>query len=86
MSTYYVTNCDTCGRFMQYGQPGSSWVMVPAIDVPGHTSGDERERCAVCTEKHGPAECGPEYVKELCCGVYPKSAAPDAQELIKEKE
>ena len=74
----HVNKCDTCGRFMSLGQPGSSWVMVPAIDVPGHTFGDERERCATCTERHGPAVCGPEYVKESCCGIYPRATGAAA--------
>lgn len=61
--------CDRCGRFMRPGVPGSSWVMVP--DCPPVSFGDERERCPACTEKHGPAECSPQYVKHLCCGVVP---------------
>lgn len=64
----YQTRCDCCGRFTQPGAPGSSWVMVPHSDV---SMGDERERCPACTEKRGPAECGPQYVKHLCCGVVP---------------
>lgn len=63
-------NCDSCGRFFRVGEPGSSWVMVPGVEVPGHESGDERERCAKCTVKHGPAVCGPQYKRDLCCGVY----------------
>lgn len=69
----YQLRCDMCGRFVRPGSPGSSWVNVPHSDV---SSGDERERCATCTEKHGPAECAPYYVKEFCCGVVPKSGAP----------
>lgn len=68
----YQTRCDCCGRFVRPGSPGSSWVMVPCSDV---STGDERERCAACTDKHGPAACGPGYVKELCCGVIAKEAA-----------
>lgn len=64
----YQTRCDCCGRFVRPGAPGSSWVMVPATDW---NSGDERERCPACTEKHGPATCGPQYVARLCCGVVP---------------
>lgn len=71
-------NCDSCGRFFRVGEPGSSWVMVPGIEVPGHECGDERERCAKCTAKHGPAVCGPAYKKELCCGIY--SAETPAKE------
>lgn len=66
----YQTRCDCCGRFTQPGAPGSSWVMVPHSDV---SMGDERERCPACTEKHGAAECGPQYVKHLCCGVVPNA-------------
>jgi len=31
---------------------------------------DERERCALCTAKHGPAEAMPGYVKHIVQGVY----------------
>jgi hypothetical protein len=31
--------------------------------------GDERERCEACTNKHGPAEAMPGYVKHLVQGV-----------------
>lgn len=70
----YQCRCDRCGCFVRIGAPGTSWVNVPAIDVPGHTSGDERNRCAKCTDKHGPAVCGPQYRADLCCGVMPKEA------------
>lgn len=59
--------CDCCGRFVTPGQPGASWVMVPCSDV---SYGDERERCALCTSKHGPAEAMPGYVKHIVQGVY----------------
>lgn len=62
----FHSRCDTCGKFMRPGSPGSSWVMVPAVDFD---FGDERERCAACTKSHGPAECEGKYVKHLCCGV-----------------
>lgn len=48
--------CDVCGRFMSPGSPGTSWVSVPAIDMPGWQYGDERDRCARCTASHGRAE------------------------------
>lgn len=62
----WQTRCDCCGRFVRPGTPGGSWVMVPATDW---NSGDERERCPACTEKHGQAHCGPGYVEHLCCGM-----------------
>ena len=62
----FQLRCDKCGRFVLAGQPGSSWVMVPGTDWD---YGDERERCAACTAKYGPATCNSGYVKELCCGV-----------------
>jgi hypothetical protein len=62
----FQSRCDRCGRFIVPGMPGSSWVFVPISDV---SVGDERERCADCTKKYGPAECLPEYKKELCCGI-----------------
>jgi hypothetical protein len=65
--------CDTCGRFMTPGAPGTSWVMVP--DCPPMGFGDERERCAPCTERDGPAECSPTYRRDLCCGVVPPASA-----------
>lgn len=64
----WQTRCDCCGRFLRPGEPGGSWVMVPATDW---NSGDERERCQACTEKHGQAYCGPGYVEHLCCGMNP---------------
>jgi hypothetical protein len=60
--------CDCCGKFVIPGQPGSSWVNVPHSDV---SYGDERERCATCTAKHGPADAQPGYVKHLVQGVVP---------------
>ena len=65
--------CDCCGQFMRPGAPGTSWVMVPACDIPGEY-GDERDRCADCTEKHGQAVCSTKYRRDLCCGFTPKTA------------
>lgn len=62
--------CDCCGRFMRPGAPGTSWVMVPASDIPGEY-GDERDRCAACTKERGPAVCAPKYRADLCCGTVP---------------
>jgi hypothetical protein len=64
----YLPNCDRCGRFTLPGAPGTSWVMVPYSDV---SMGDERDRCARCTEKYGPARCSPDYVAALCEGSTP---------------
>lgn len=74
----YQTRCDCCGRFVRPGIPGGSWVMVPATDW---NSGDERERCPACTEKHGQAHCGPGYVERLCCGMnaMPTPELPGAE-------
>jgi hypothetical protein len=60
--------CDCCGRFVLPGSPGSSWVNVPFTDI---NAGDERERCAACTKKHGPAKAMPGYVEHLVQGVVP---------------
>lgn len=68
----YQPRCDCCGRFVVPGAEGGSWVMVPATDW---NAGDERERCAACTEKHGMAHCGPGYVEHLCCGMNKPSNA-----------
>lgn len=69
----YQLRCDCCGRFVRQGEPGGSWVMVPATDW---NSEDERERCPACTERHGQAHCGPGYVEHLCCGM---NAMPNAK-------
>lgn len=69
-----LPNCDWCGRFVNPGTPGVSWVFVPYSDV---SYGDERTRCPVCTEKHGPALCNPEYRRDVCCGVV---GIPPSQE------
>jgi len=68
----WQTRCDCCGKFVRPGAHGGSWVMVLATDW---NSGDERERCPACTEKHGQAHCGPGYVEHLCCGM---NAMPNA--------
>ena len=46
-----------------------------AMVMPGLFGGKPLtvKRCPACTEKHGPAECGPQYVKHLCCGVVPNA-------------
>ena len=62
----WQTRCDCCGRFVLPGSPGSSWVHVPDSHV---SVGDDRERCAACTKKHGPAQAMPGYVKNLVQGV-----------------
>jgi len=62
----YQPRCDKCGRFVVSGAAGGSWVMVPATDW---NMGDERERCAACTEKYGQARCSPAYVEAICCGM-----------------
>lgn len=64
----YQARCDCCGRFVLNGQPGSSWVRVPFTDV---NPGDERDRCAACTQKRGPARAAPGYVAHLVEGVVP---------------
>lgn len=47
-------NCDRCGRFTLPGSAGTSWVHIP--DGPSDWDyGMEVERCARCTERHGPA-------------------------------
>ncbi len=66
-------NCDRCGRFTIPGAPGTSWVCVPYSDV---SSGDERNRCAPCTKKHGPAQAFGDYVRHLVEGVVPGYPAP----------
>ena len=45
--------CSTCGRFMGWREPKSSWV-----EIYSGRSGLDREyyRCQSCTEKLGPAE------------------------------
>lgn len=73
----WQTRCDRCGRFLLPGAPGSSWVRVPFTDV---SPGDERDRCAACTAKHGPAKAMPGYVEHLVQGVVAMSAASPAQE------
>lgn len=65
----WQSRCDCCGRFMLPGSPGTSWVNVPHSDV---SIGDERDRCAACTEKHGAAQAAPGYVKHLVQGTVPK--------------
>lgn len=64
----YQPRCDCCGRFVLPGLPGSSWVNVPFTDI---NTGDERERCAACTKKHGPAKAMPGYVEHFVQGVVP---------------
>ena len=64
----YQPRCDCCGRFVLPGSPGSSWVNVPFTDI---NAGDERERCAACTKKHGSAKAMPGYVEHLVQGVVP---------------
>lgn len=63
-----LPNCDRCGRFTLPGAPGTSWVHVPDSDV---SMGDDRERCASCTAKHGPARAIGYYVRQLVEGVVP---------------
>jgi hypothetical protein len=47
-----------------------SWVNVPHSDV---SMGDERERCAACTKKHGPAKAMPGYVEHLVQALIPNA-------------
>lgn len=63
--------CDCCGRFVIPGSPGSSWVHVPDSHV---STGDDRDRCAACTDSHGPAQAAPGYVEHLVQGTVPKDA------------
>lgn len=66
MGAALLPNCDKCGRFTVPGSPGTSWVCVPYTDV---NTGDERERCASCTAKYGPARARGDYVRHLVEGV-----------------
>lgn len=77
-----MIRCDCCGRFMAPGSPGSSWVMVPHSDV---SCGDERDRCAQCTSRHGPAQAASGFVKHLVQGVIPaESPAAATQRAVSE--
>lgn len=66
MGAALLPNCDKCGRFTLPGAPGTSWVHVPDSDV---SMGDDRERCARCTAKHGPVRSNGDYVRHLVEGV-----------------
>lgn len=68
-SAHFRPRCDKCGRFVWVGEPGGSWVMVPETDC---NVGDERERCPVCTAKHGQARCEAMFVAQICCGINKK--------------
>ena len=72
-----LPNCDRCGCFMVPGSPGSSWVNVPHTDV---NIGDERDRCARCTKRWGPARCSSGFVRELCEGVAPEKEGSNGQD------
>ena len=70
--TPLTPRCDICGRFMTIGSPGTSWVRVPGIDVPGWVGGDERDRCARCTSAFGramPMRAPGEVKYDMVCGV-----------------
>ena len=43
--------CDVCGVDYPADQHGSSWISIPDSDI---SSEDMRDRCAACTQKHGP--------------------------------
>lgn len=49
-----MNNCDRCGQFVGYHQPGSSYAEIYSFD-PG-SFGLDREvfRCPSCTLRHGP--------------------------------
>lgn len=70
----FQPRCDFCGRFVQPGTPGTSWVNVP--HCPPMSQGDERVRCASCTRNRGPALCSPSYRRDLCCGVIGANKGP----------
>ena len=66
-----MPKCDKCGRFFSPSK-GGSWMFVPDSDVG---MGEERERCAKCTEQHGALSTHGRYVDAICCGMYPPSNA-----------
>lgn len=60
--------CDTCGKFMKWQEPGSSWMFVPSSDAPSYE--ENAEQCKRCTEKHGPLVPMQNVAIEKCSGVY----------------
>lgn len=73
-----MIHCDRCGQFFSGTQPGSSWVFVPNSDV---SMGDERNRCASCTARHGPATA-PGYTPGIAYGVIEKTEPPHQVHLV----
>lgn len=65
-----LPNCDTCGRFFNPMEPGTSWVFVP--DTP-FTHEEVRSVCRPCTEKHGPPLPRQSVNVEACSGIIPAS-------------
>ncbi len=61
--------CNTCGRFMEYQEPGSSWVFVPGSDISWE---EDKDQCKKCTDKYGPLLPSQSVVIHICCGVYTK--------------
>lgn len=59
--------CDTCGKFMQYMQKGSSWAFVPSSDISYE---ENIEQCAKCTKKYGRPIPFQNVRLDRCCGVY----------------
>jgi hypothetical protein len=59
--------CDTCGRFIAYQEPGSSWVFVPSSDI---TYEENKDQCKRCTDKHGPPLPKQNVQLHSCSGIY----------------
>ena len=63
----YRTKCDTCGKYMRYQEPGSSWVFVPCSDLSYEENIDQ---CKQCTEKYGLPIPRQNVNIDLCSGIH----------------
>jgi hypothetical protein len=60
------TRCDTCGRYMKYMEPGSSWKFVPSSDISYEEIG---ESCKKCTYTYGRIFPMQNVSLEICSGI-----------------
>ena len=51
MDNFAEMRCESCGRFMPFEQPGSSWAALFDFYPPGLR--ERVQRCRACTEKKG---------------------------------
>lgn len=80
MIPYHSYKCDSCGKFMSPGIPGSSYLFVPGSSISYE---EDKTRCVLCTSIYG-APIAQQNVSKDCSHIFamPKTIEEIDEELM----